>query len=99
MNYARGFAHLDFFRGQESDNWKSGDPRLVEEQLRNHAREPIDWPRHATLVNYLLNQRHRQSEDDYSCACVFRAACDWLHDNHAMKPFFLWIDRFDPHEP
>ena len=99
MNYARGFAHLDFIRGQESDNWNSGDPRLIEEQLRNHVREPIDWPRHATLVNYLLNQRHRRSEDDYSCARVFRAACDWLQDNHTMKPFFLWIDSFDPHEP
>ena len=99
MNYARGFAHLDFIRGQESDNWRSGDPRLIAEQLRNHVREPIDWPRHATLVNYLLNQRHRQSEEDYSCARVFRAACDWLQDNHAMQPFFLWIDSFDPHEP
>ena len=99
MNYARGFAHLDFVRGQESDNWKSGDPRSIEHQLRTHVREPIDWPRHASLVNYLLNQRHRQSEDDYSCARVFRAACDWLQDNHTMAPFFLWIDSFDPHEP
>ena len=99
VNYARGFAHLDFVRGQESDNWRSGDPRMIEEQLRRHVREPIDWPRQATLVNYLLNQRHRQSEDDYSCARVFRAACDWLQDNHTMQPFFLWIDSFDPHEP
>ena len=51
------------------------------------------------MVNYLLNQRRRQSEDDYSCARVFRAACDWLQDNHTMDPFFLWIDSFDPHEP
>ena len=99
MNFARGFAHLDFIRGQETDNWRSGDPRLIEEQLRRHVREPIAWPRHATLVNYLLNQRHRQSAEDYSCARVFRAACDWLADNHTMKPFFLWIDGFDPHEP
>ena len=57
------------------------------------------WARHAGLVNYLLNQRHRQSEDDYSCARVFRSACDWLEDNHTAGPFFLWIDSFDPHEP
>jgi arylsulfatase A-like enzyme len=98
-NFSRGFAHLDFVRGQETDNWRSGDPRLIEEQLRRHVREPIDWPRHARVVNYLLNQRRRQSEDDYSCARVFRAACDWLQDNHTMAPFFLWIDSFDPHEP
>ena len=59
MNFSRGFAHLDFIRGQESDNWRSGDPRLVQDQLRQHVREPINWQRHAGLVNYLLNQRHR----------------------------------------
>lgn len=99
MNFSRGFAHLDFVRGQESDNWRSGDPRLIEDQLRQHVREPIDWQRHAGLINYLLNQRHRRSEDDYSCARVFRAACDWLDDNYTVGPFFLWIDSFDPHEP
>ena len=99
MNFSRGFAHLDFIRGQESDNWRSGDPRLIEDQLRQHVREPINWQHHAGLVNYLLNQRHRRSEDDYSCARVFRAACEWLDDNHTVGPFFLWIDSFDPHEP
>ena len=99
MNFSRGFAHFDFIRGQESDNWHSGDPRLIEEQLRKHVREPLNWQRHAGLVNYLLSQRHRQSEDDYSCARVFRAAADWLQDNHTIGPFFLWVDSFDPHEP
>ena len=47
MNFSRGFAHFDFIRGQESDNWHSGDPRLIEEQLRKHVREPINWQRHA----------------------------------------------------
>ena len=99
MNFSRGFAHLDFVRGQESDNWRTGDPRLIEDQLRQHVREPINWQLHAGLVNYLLNQRHRRSEDDYSCARVFRSACEWLNDNHTVGPFFLWIDSFDPHEP
>ena len=99
MNFSRGFAHLDFIRGQESDNWKTAHPRCIEDQLRKHVREPINWPRHAGLVNYLLNQRHRRSEDDYSCARVFRAASEWLEDNHTAGPFFLWIDSFDPHEP
>ena len=99
MNFSRGFAHFDFIRGQESDNWNSGDPRLIEETLRKHVREPIDCKRHAGLVNYLLSQRHRKTEDDYSCARVFRSAADWLQDNHTVGPFFLWVDSFDPHEP
>ena len=90
---------MDFVRGQESDNWRSGDPRLIEDQLRQHVREPINWQQHTGLVNYLLNQRHRRSEDDYSCARVFHSACDWLDDNHQAGPFFLWIDSFAPHEP
>ncbi len=99
MNFARGFAHLDVVRGQESDNWKSGDPRLIEAQLARHVRSPVDWPAHAGLVNYLLNQRHRKDKDDYQCARVFNSACDWLRDNHSVGPFFLWVDSFDPHEP
>ena len=99
MNFARGFAHLDFVRGQESDNWKSGDPGLVEAQLARHVRAPVDMSRHAGLVNYLLNQRHRKDKDDYQCARVFNSACDWLADNHTAGPFFLWVDSFDPHEP
>jgi len=99
MNFARGFAHLDFVRGQESDNWKSGDPGLVEAQLARHVRAPVDMSRHAGLVNYLLNQRHRKDKDDYQCARVFNSACDWLEDNHTAGPFFLWVDSFDPHEP
>ena len=99
MNFARGFAHLDVVRGQESDNWKSGDPRLIEAQLARHVRSPLDWPAHAGLVNYLLNQRHRKDKGDYQCARVFSSASEWLADNHSVGPFFLWVDSFDPHEP
>ncbi len=99
MNFARGFAHLDVVRGQESDNWKSGDPRLVEAQLARHVRPPAALEAHVGLVNYLLNQRHRRNKDDYQCARVFNAACEWLDDNHTVGPFFLWVDSFDPHEP
>ena len=99
MNFARGFAHLDFIRGQESDNWKTGDPGQIEAQLKRHVRSPVDWHRHVGLVNYLLNQRHRRTKEDYSCARVFNAADAWLDDNHMAGPFFLWIDSFDPHEP
>ena len=99
MNFSRGFAHLDFVRGQESDNWKSGDPKLVEAQLARHVRQPVDMSKHAGLVNYLLNQRHRKDKDDYQCARVFNSACAWLADNHTAGPFFLWVDSFDPHEP
>ena len=99
MNFARGFAHLDVVRGQESDNWKSGDPGLIKAQLARHVRPPVDMSAHVGMVNYLLNQRHRKEKDDYQCARVFNAAREWLADNHSVGPFFLWVDSFDPHEP
>ena len=99
MNYSRGFATLDFIRGQESDNWQPCRPELIEGQMRRHVREPINWKRHATLVQYLSNQRARQSEDDYQCARVATSACDWLEAAHRNAPFMLWVEMFDPHEP
>ena len=57
MNFSRGFAHLDFVRGQESDNWRSGDPRLIEDQLRQHVREPIELaaPCRTSSITYSTN--------------------------------------------
>ena len=99
MNYTRGFASYDFVRGQESDNWRTGSERHVEEQMKKHVREPINWGRHTTLFQYLLNNRDRKTEEDYSCARVFRGAAQWLEDSTDNQPFFLWVDSFDPHEP
>jgi arylsulfatase A-like enzyme len=99
MNYTRGFVAYDFIRGQESDNWRAGTTDAVTDQIKRHVREPIDWARHATLTQYLMNQGTRAREDDYQAARVFRSACDWLRGGAANTPFFLWIDSFDPHEP
>ena len=99
MNYWRGFVSYEFIRGQESDNWRIGTPDMVAEQLRRHMRNPDRCPPNPTLYQYLQNQRFRQGEDDYQCARVFRHAAEWLDENAANRPFFLWIEAFDPHEP
>ena len=99
MNYTRGFCTYEFVRGQETDNWRGGTLDMIEEQIRRHSRRPEQAAGHLGLVQYLWNQRGRKREEDYQCARVFRAAMDWLDDNAANAPFFLWIDSFDPHEP
>ncbi len=99
MNYTRGFCTYEFVRGQETDNWRGGTLEMIEEQLRRHTRQPPQSWRMLGLAQYLWNQRGREREEDYQCARVFRAAVDWLDDNAANAPFFLWIDSFDPHEP
>ncbi len=99
MNFTRGFCTYEFIRGQETDNWRGGTLAMIEEQLRRHTRLPLDSPQILRLAQYLWNQRGRVREEDYQCARVFRTAMQWLEDNAANAPFFLWIDSFDPHEP
>ncbi len=99
MNYSRGFVTYDFIRGQESDNWKSARKSLLEERMKQHTREPLDWERNATLVQYLANNQNREREEDYSAARVFLRSGEWLEENQDNQPFFLWVDSFDPHEP
>ena len=99
MNYWRGFTNYEFVRGQESDNYKGGALDTIEAQMRKHVREPINWRRHSTLAQYLLNMRGRAKEEDYLCGQVFTKACNWLDDNATHAPFMLWVEAFDPHEP
>jgi arylsulfatase A-like enzyme len=99
MNFWRGFTNYEFIRGQESDNWRGGTPEMVAGRLAKHMRDPSDITAGANLYQYLLNQRFRKSEEDYQCARVFRQASDWLDANGTNKPFMLWVEAFDPHEP
>jgi len=61
-NFTRGFVNYDFIRGQESDNWRGGTPDMIEAEMRQRVREPINWRKHATLVQYLYNMRGRERE-------------------------------------
>ncbi len=99
MNYWRGFSSYEFIRGQESDNYRTGSLEAIEKDIARHVREPINWERHSTLVQYLWNMRGRAGEEEYLCAQVMRRACSWLDDNSTDEPFLLWVEAFDPHEP
>ena len=47
-----------------------------------------------------MAQRQRLAkEEDWTSAQAFVRAIRFLEDNRDNQPFFLWIDRFDPHEP
>lgn len=98
MNFHRGYDSWQWIRGQETDLWISGprdrfDPgRHMPEHLRN--------PNYLrSMTQYMLNTSMRQGEDDYFCAQSCSAAMNWLEQNARQKPFLLWLDMFDPHEP
>ena len=99
QNFTRGFSSWECVRGQESDNYRSGPVDAVD--LAPYlppgvSPSPVD---HAILLQYLLNMQDRHTEDDWTSAQTFSRALRFLDDNKDNRPFFLWVDSFDPHEP
>ena len=97
LNFTRGFVTYEFIRGQESDNWRPGNVKMVWEKILKYVRDPENVP--PVLVQYLLNTMDRRGEEDFFAPKVFGKAMDWLKSSVENQPFFLWIDSFDPHEP
>lgn len=93
FNYQRGFQAWELIRGQEWDPWKTAPAEVVlpcnPDKLRGGKR---------VVCQYLRNVAWRRSEEDYFPARTMRATAAWLEENHG-RPFFLYADTFDPHEP
>ena len=45
----------------------------------------------------VVTQAHYRHERDWFVARTMQTACDWLEE-HAARPFFLWVDTFEIHE-
>ena len=97
-NFHRGFNSWHWVRGQETDRWKSGPNEKF--NPKNHMPAHLWNQRYdINMRQYLMNTQDRKSQEDYFCAQSCNAAMDWLDKNTGSKPFTLWIDMFDPHEP
>jgi len=97
-NFHRGFDSWQWVRGQETDRWKSGPKEKFDPKKHMPAHlwnEQYD----RNMRQYLMNTQDRKGEEDYFCAESCGAAMKWLQQNINSKPFMLWIDMFDPHEP
>ncbi|MEE9286163.1 MAG: sulfatase, partial [Dehalococcoidia bacterium] len=99
MNFHRGFDQFNFIRGQEMDYHSSLS--LAEQWPIDHFLTPMMKDRrvHQLLLRYLANVANRKGEEDHFAPQVFRAGIQWLQENRGVKPFFLVLDSFDPHEP
>lgn len=108
--YERGFDFIRYFRGQEFDHFYKNDPCEIDPD-RFH--KPAYDPSHPEdkqeiaaslyareeLRDYLPLRQKWQGEEDQMAAKVCRAAMDWLEQIDRERPFLLWLDSFDPHEP
>ena len=106
--YERGFDFARYFRGQQFDYFYRNDPcDLDPDRFHKPAFDPrqpdqeLPASLHARheLTDYLPLRQKWQGEEDQYAAKVCCAAMDWLEDVDRERPFLLWLDCFDPHEP
>ncbi|MGI8913855.1 MAG: sulfatase [Chloroflexota bacterium] len=95
MNFTRGFMSWRFARGQEADPYRLGS--LAELHLERYTRKP--GPPSLVLRQFLWNIKDRQREEDFTVAQCVQNAIQFVDDTSELRPFFLWLDTFESHEP
>ena len=107
--YSRGFDYVHFIRGQEADHFYGNDPIRHLDPLDFH--KPISNPGETQesdisrlslkeLHGYLAQRQYWKTDADQHAARTCRAAIDYLERVvDRSRPFYLWVDFFDPHEP
>jgi len=97
MNFHKGFDSWQWIRGQEADMFQSGPKDKFDPS--KHMPAHMWKGENRMMQQYMMNTQDVRHEEDYFCAQSFRAGMKWLERNTGEKPFMLWIDTFDPHEP
>lgn len=111
--YSRGFDYVKFCPGHELDHTVYKDVPLdpgmkaidytSPSMVYDEKGELIDEASSALLGEIDCFLRFRQewrTEDDNYISVVCREADRWLSDVRIKtRPFLLWVDSFDPHEP
>ncbi len=93
--FDRGFDGWEWIRGQEHDRWKTA-PRAPP-----FKEDPALYRNPPGLQKMHMRVRaQRKYEKDTFPGRTATCACEWLEDNYKeSKPFYLYVDFFDPHEP
>lgn len=105
--FDRGFEYVRFFHGQELDTphyehdecYLDPDDFLEEHSARGIEPEIVESMK-SELRSLLAHRQHWRSEDDHQVSRVMKGAIKYLEEDvDRARPFFLWVDSFDPHEP
>lgn len=107
--YSRGFDYVHFIRGQEGDHHYGDIPVRHLNPMDFH--KPVMDPTTGQeadvsrltlkeLRGYLAQRQYWKTDADQHAARTTRAAVDYLERVvDRSRPFYLWLDYFDPHEP
>jgi arylsulfatase A-like enzyme len=98
-NFHRGFHSWQWIRGQESDPFVPTPAADVDVSRYVPPETPPDAPVRRNLAQYLNNRAWWKTEADHYAAQVMRAAAAWIEQHGRKKPWMLWVESFDPHEP
>jgi len=105
--YSRGFEYVKFIHGQELDPGYFGHDECYlspDDFLEEGSAKGIDPNVVATMKEemkgLLANRQNWRSDADHQVARVSMHAARYLEEEvDPSRPFFLWVDSFDPHEP
>ena len=107
--YSRGFDYVHFIRGQEGDHFYGNDPIRHLDPLDFH--KPLCDPGSTEesglsqltfkeLKGYLSQRQYWKTESHQHAGRTCKAAVDYLERVvDRSRPFYMWVDFFDPHEP
>lgn len=98
-NFHRGFHSWEWVRGQESDPLVPTPHADIDLSRYVRAGLPADAPVRRHVAQYLNNRAGWKSEANHYAAQVMRKAANWLTEFGHKKPWLLWVESFDPHEP
>jgi len=93
--FTDSFAHVEFMSVDRLGRCPKGEEGTEFSRLYPPGRE-INSPH---LRPYLRLVASWKSEEDYMMAQTAKAAMRWLDGYDRKRPFMLWVDMFDPHEP
>jgi arylsulfatase A-like enzyme len=108
-NYHTDFGAWEYVRGHEGDPWRTWlDPSWI--GVPAPPAQRADWflqrrlGANAPHIDraYDTTRTHFRAETDYPGPRTMSAAAEWVGGaaaHHADRPWLLFVDEFDPHEP
>ena len=98
-NFHRGFHSWEWIRGQEADPFIPTSKPNQNVSKYIGSKVDINPGKHRLMSQYLNNRSWWKDESDHFAGQVMQSAASWITRYGSKKPWMLWVESFDPHEP